>query len=352
MKVQGASIERFLARPDPAIRAVLLYGGDEGLVRERAAVLGRQVVDDLSDPFRVATLTADALGGDPALLADEAASLSLMGGRRLIRIRDGSDKVTKALTAMLEAQGGDSLTVIEAGDLTPRSSLRKLAESNPSVAAVPCYVEDGAALARTLAGQIAEAGKSIDPDALRLLSSSLVGDRMMARNELDKLVIYMGDDRAIGIADVEATIADTATLEIEDAVRAAVDGNFVALDRCLSRLASEGASGVAVLRAAQLYFRRLHLTRARLDGGAELDRALSQLAPPLFFKTKDAFAAQVRRWPGPRLISALERLVEAEARSKRTGANDILLACEALLTIARVAANLRAKTRDNWSDRG
>src|SRR6201996_954349 len=108
MKLQGAAVERFLGKPDPAVRAVIVYGGDEGLVRERAARLGKTVVADLADPFQVAVLSGDALAGDPALLADEASAMSLMGGRRLIRIRDGSDKVTKALNAMLDGPTGDS----------------------------------------------------------------------------------------------------------------------------------------------------------------------------------------------------------------------------------------------------
>ena len=85
MKLTGQAIEKFLSRPDPAVRAVVVFGGDEGLVRERAAQLGRTVVPDLNDPFQVTVLTNDAVASDPALLADEACSMSLMGGRRLDR---------------------------------------------------------------------------------------------------------------------------------------------------------------------------------------------------------------------------------------------------------------------------
>jgi DNA polymerase-3 subunit delta len=343
MKLQGAAIERFLARPDPGIRAVLVFGGDEGLVRERAGRLARTVVDDLNDPFRVALLTADALAADPSLLSDEACALSLMGGQRLVRIRDGSDKLTRAVTALLEAPAADSLTIIEAGDLTPRSSLRKLAEGEAAIAAIPCYVEDEAGLARTLGSQIAEAGKTIDPDALRLLSASLVGDRMQARGEVDKLLVYLGEQKSISLGDVEAAVADTATLGMDDAIQSAMDGDFAALDRCLARLAGEGASGVAILRTAQNHFRRLHVTRARIDAGIELDRALSQLQPPLFFKRKETFGREARRWPLARIQAALDRLVEAEAQSKRTGANDALLAADALLAVARVAAGMKAR---------
>jgi DNA polymerase-3 subunit delta len=343
MKLQGAAIERFLGKPDPAVRAVVVYGGDEGLVRERAARLGKGVVPDLNDPFQVAVLTADAIAADPALLADEASAMSLMGGRRLIRIRDGSDKITRALTAMLDGPTGDSLTVIEAGDLTARSSLRKLAEGAAAAAALPCYVEDEAGLSRTLGAQISDAGKNIDPDAMRLLASSLVGDRMLARGELDKLLIYMGDERAIDVADVEAAVVDTATLGMDETMRAALDGNFGALDRCLTRLAGEGIGGVAILRVTQTYFRRLHITRARVDAGASMDQALSKLQPPVFYKAKDSFAGDVHRWALPRIQAALDRLVEAEAQSKRTGANDTLLAADSLLAIARAAAGTKAR---------
>jgi DNA polymerase-3 subunit delta len=337
-------VERFLAKPDPGVRAVLVFGADEGLVRERAARLGRTVVEDLNDPFRTAVLAVDALAAEPSLLADEAGALSLMGGRRLIRVRDGSDKIVRAVTLLLDAPAGDSLTVIEAGDLTPRSSLRKLADEAASMAALPCYVEEEATLGRTLAAQIADSGKSIDPDALRLLAASVVGNRMQARGEVEKLLLFMGDRRVISLADVSDTVADAASLDTDDALAAAMDANFPALDRCLARLAGDGAGGIALLRAAQAHFRRLHLTRARIDAGADRERALSQLQPPLFFKRKEAFGRDVERWPLARLRAALDRLVEAEAQSKRTGADDTLLAADALVAIARAAAGLKNRT--------
>jgi DNA polymerase-3 subunit delta len=343
VKLQGAAIERFLGCPDAAVRAALIFGPDEGLVRERAQRLGRHVVSDLADPFRVAQLAADAVAADPTLLADEASALSLMGGRRLVRVRDATDKLTRALAALLDGPPADSLIIIEAGDLGTRSSLRKLAEGAPAAAAIPCYVEDAAALSQTLDAQIARAGKAIDRDALRLLAASVVGDRMMALGEVEKLLLYKGADRTIAIADVENTIVDTAAIGMDDAIRAAMEADFAALDRCLTRLAGENISGIGLLRIAQNHFRRLHLTRARVDGGAPIDRALSLLQPPLFFKAKDGFAADVRRWPLSRIQSALDRLADAEAASKRTGANDFLLASDALFAIARGVAGMKAR---------
>jgi DNA polymerase-3 subunit delta len=59
VKLSGRKIQQFLESPAPAVRAVLLYGPDAGLVRERADGLVRGVAGDVGDPFRVAELSPD-----------------------------------------------------------------------------------------------------------------------------------------------------------------------------------------------------------------------------------------------------------------------------------------------------
>ena len=134
MKLQARAIDGFLRSPDPKIRAVLLYGPDTGLVRDRAMALGRTVVADLSDPFRVTEMLGRAVADDPARLADEAAALSFTGGRRLIRVREAEDNVTAAFTAFLaDRTPGDSLVIVESGDLGNRSKLRTAPSPSPAM---------------------------------------------------------------------------------------------------------------------------------------------------------------------------------------------------------------------------
>ena len=61
---------------NPDVRAVLLYGPDAGLVRERADGLVRGVAGDLGDPFRVTELSPDEIAKEPARLFDEAAAIA------------------------------------------------------------------------------------------------------------------------------------------------------------------------------------------------------------------------------------------------------------------------------------
>ena len=49
--IKAADVDRFVARPDPRLPIVLVYGPDAGLVRERVDALVKASVDDVNDPF-------------------------------------------------------------------------------------------------------------------------------------------------------------------------------------------------------------------------------------------------------------------------------------------------------------
>ena len=83
MKIDFKSVERFIKAPDPAARAILVFGADDGLVRERAAALARTIVPDLGDPFRVAEFSGEALVSDPALLVDATVKVAVQVNGKL-----------------------------------------------------------------------------------------------------------------------------------------------------------------------------------------------------------------------------------------------------------------------------
>lgn len=335
MKLQGKAIDGFLKRPDPKIRVVLLYGPDSGLVRDRAERVGRSVIDDFSDPFRVADLTSKTISDDPARLSDEAAALSLTGGRRLVRIRDAEDTAAAAFAAFFKAPPpGDSLIVIEAGDLNARSKLRALFEAADTGVAIPCYVEDESAMGAVISGLLREHGLSANPDTLSYLSGRLVGDRKIALGEIEKLALYsLGKDR-VGLEDAEACVGDNSTPETDEPILAAADGDFAGLDRALGRLFGEGAAAVAILRSGQRHFQRLQIVAAAVGQGKSPDAAVDQLKPPVFFKMRSRIVNQARRWTASMVRQALDRLIDAEADVKRTGFPDQTICARVLFQIA------------------
>ena len=338
MKLPANRIDAFLRRPDPQVRAILVYGPDAGLVRERVDLLARGVVPDLTDPFRIADLAAEILAKDPVRLVDEMSAMALTGGRRCVRVRGAEEGAASAFRMLLgDLPGGDTLAVVESGDLGKGSKLRGLFESSDRAVAIPCYVEDEAALARTIADMLSAHGIRASMEAQEYLAENLVGDRLVARGEIEKLVTYMGEERQVGLDHARAVIGDSGALELDAPVWAAGDGDYAAIDRGLARLFGEGVSPVAVLRAAQRHFQRLQLVVGQVDRGESLDRAVGALKPPLFFKTRNRFLAQARRWSAPALRQALDRLTESEADCKRTGLPGETICARTLYQMAALA---------------
>ncbi len=170
MKLAAQRIEDFLRKPDGAVIAVLVFGPDQGLVRERADRLVVSVAGDCADPFRVAEVPADILREDPVRLADEAASLPFSGGKRVVRIRDGKEALTAAVRNLLAVGGGNGLVVIEAGELGPRSPLRQVFEGEGRAAALPCYADEGSTLRRVIEDELTARGLGIAPEAMDILA--------------------------------------------------------------------------------------------------------------------------------------------------------------------------------------
>ena len=219
MKLAPQRVAAFLRDPG-ACRVVLLYGEDHGMIRDRAAALVRAVAGSLDDPFLVAELSRDDVGR----LADEAASLALTGGRRVVRLREATDAATEQVTAILKGPA-PALVVLEASGLPTRSRLRSLVEAAPDGAAIACYPEEGRALADTIRAVLTEAGVGIDADALAWLSDQLGADRVSTRGEVEKLALYVGPGGRVDLDAAMACVGDLAGLSLDDALFAATEGD-------------------------------------------------------------------------------------------------------------------------------
>lgn len=346
MKLQFKQIQPFLQKPDPACPVILVYGPDEGLVRERGEGLAKLFVPDLKDAFMVADVSPEQIRQTPSLLTDEARSLSMLGGRRVVRLRaqgaenDTMRSVETAVADLLAVvTPDDNVVIIEAGDLGTSSKLRKLAEDSKVAAALPCYVEDQRDVGRIITDGLRAENYAIDRDALAYMAGNIVGDRGVVRGEIEKLITYMGpENRQVRMEDVQACIGDIADLSMDLLTQFTASGRYGEAERVLKSILGEGVNAVVVTRSLQNYFLRLHLTRARIDAGDAAEIAMKKLKPPVFWKNEAAFKAQLAAWRGPMLEQALLMIASAEYASKQTGSSDELILSGLIFRLARLAA--------------
>lgn len=338
MKISAGKAEGFIKNPPANVRCILLFGPDQGLVFERSKLLGKSVLGDENDPFNSVVLQASDVKADPPLVADEAAAMSLTGGRRFIRIQDAADSLNTALKSYLSDPIGDALIVLEAGELGPRSSLRKLFEGDKDVAAaVACYGDEGRNLSDVIRDTLQQHGLSADRDAMGYLLNHLGSDRQVSRGELEKLAIYMGDEKTVTLEHAVACIGDSGAFSLDNVTMAVANGDHAGLETALLRCFDEGNQPIMILRMLARHFHRLHLAKGFVQKGQSPDDALKKLRPPVIFKQAPAFKKQLGSWDLRRIAMALDLISDAERDCKITGYPPQTVCSRALMRIAQAA---------------
>ena len=332
-----SSLKSFFQGGAQSLKAVLFYGQDDGLIDECRRQAVKIVTGQAQDPFCRVELKSADVSADVSALFAEANAISLMGGRRVIEIRDADNKLAGALKDYLSSCKSDALIVVTAGSLQKESALRKLFEKAENAGVFACYADDGDKLKRFVAQTLAENGLQASPDVVSSIADNLGADRMMSRSELTKLAIYMGDRKQVEYDDVAACIGDASVLSIDNFLYALSGGQVEESQKVLEKLYAEGQSPIGLLRMASSHFKRFHLVQSKIARGEAASAAMNALYPKIHFKRTADFQSGLRFWSLPKIARALDLLTQTETRFKSKNIPQNLLCSRTFLLIARLA---------------
>jgi len=335
--IKAFDIDKFIAKPDPAMPVVLVYGPDAGLVRERVEALVKISVDDPADPFSFVRIEGEDLSANPSRLVEEAHTVPLFGGRRAVLVKAGSRNIAGAVETVLNAPSKECRIIIEAGDLKKTAPLRALCEKAKTAAALPCYVDQARDLERLIDDEMRAANLTVATDARAALLSLLGGDRLASRNEIRKLALYARGQTRVELADVMAVVADASALGFDGVVDAAFAGKTPDVETEFGKARAGGSSPAAIVSAAIRQVASLHKMKLAVEAGDSMEFAMMRGAPPVHFTRKAAVEAALRIWTPPRLLRAMEQLAEASLEIRRNAPLAEALAHRTLLAISQGA---------------
>ncbi|MBB3950982.1 DNA polymerase III subunit delta [Aureimonas jatrophae] len=305
---KAGEVEAFLSRPDTSFPVVVLYGPDPGLVSERADKVAQLSGVDPSDPFSSVTLQADELERDIGRLFDEARTVSMFGGRRLIRVKGAGNgrNLSDAVADLADNPPEGATVVIEAGDLKKSAGLRLNAERGRGAMALPCYQDEGRSLDRMIDEELGEAGLSIDRAARETLRARLGANRLASRGEVRKLALYALGRRTVTEEDVEAIVGDVSADTVDETVDAAASGEVRLLPGLVERLTGAGTSIFQLQGALLRHFQTLQAMRAEVERGTPVPAVVERRR--VHFRRKGAFEAALAAWDGAGIARALRRI--------------------------------------------
>lgn len=335
--VKAHEAEAFLRSLSPKIAALLFYGSDEGLVAERAAAAARTAAAASNPPGEILRLDDLDLEQDPGRIAVELTTISMFGGKRIVRA-NASRRITAASVGPLLSAPIEGILILEAGNLKPDEGLRGLFEKSSSAAAIACYADSDRDLEGVIRNVLSAHKLVISAEARQMLVARLGADRIQSRSEIEKLALYCHGRPRIELTDVEMAVGDASELALDTIIMAAAAGQPKAAMAATERAFSAGESPQGLIIAIQRYFQRLHRVRSALEATGSMETALRALRPPLHFKTRDAFTRHVDAWSAGKILGVLDRIAAAQRASRGGALDDALVADKLILDIARLAA--------------
>ncbi|RKQ69446.1 DNA polymerase III delta subunit [Litorimonas taeanensis] len=347
MKLTGARATRFIEKPSADVIGVLLFGPDRGLVKARSLALSKVFMPNADDAFGTTILTADDLSGDPARLADEMSALSLLGDDRLVRLRLDHERNGAAISKLIkqfdtEPEKAEAKLIIEAGDMTPRSAIRKACEASAHFAAIGCYAASARDIAELAKSKLAEHNISLMPDALDLWVPLLEGDHALALGEIEKMALYKGygkfEGASVTVADIRAIAAGGQSASIDMIVMQTLSGAIEEADASYRRAMAGKLNPVGILIGLQRHLLRLIEASMAMDGGNNVGQAMRSLRPPVFSMQEDMFKRHLSLWPQSMLRRALTQSQKAEREIKTAAAPAEAIMGRLILALASYAA--------------
>jgi len=324
MKIINAKIDSYIANiANEKIAGCLVFGPETSVVNYRFSLIAKKIVADISDPFLVSNLTKEIIFNDKGILFDEFLSISMLGGRKLILIKESDVSVSEALKNLF-ADGellkkSDNFILIQAGDLDKNSSLRKLCESSPNFAAIACYEDDDRLVKRLILDQLSKNNLKANQKIIDYLFEKLGKNRYIIISEIEKLNIYLSEkkDNILTTEIIDLVIGlegeSSANQFIFDFINKQNNASVLQAEK----LIRDGFEVIGLTRFLLNYLQKLYSAKNEIDlRGLDINDVIK--SQKLFFKVENEFRKHLRSVKTSELKNLLIKLEELEVNLKKS----------------------------------
>ena len=312
-----------------------IFVGDEAFFRRkcRDAILQHLVPEDVRE---LSLYDMDLVDSELREILDRARTPSLMTpfqvffvrGVKSLYGRGKHDEEFAAIKEYFDNPNPDAMLVFIADhisipadvrrmDMTDKERYERIRETLGEFCPVLEFarVEEGDAVKWATQAATAE-GVTLEPDAARELVDSLGGDMMMIANELEKLVLFVGDKKRIGLGDVETLVLAAKQRSFYDLTEAISSRDRARALEVLQAILSAGDGEEAAIGHLYMLSRTFKQMLVIFERNVRDSRALWQALwqgfrlPP--FAAEDIIR-QARRYKSRReLTNAIRRIARAD----------------------------------------
>lgn len=311
---------------------ILIYGENEGLKKEISTKIKNQ--------FSGKEINYEE--NDVLKNLDEFRNLiknhSLFDDKKVITIRRCTEKIYQIIFEIVDYNMED-LIIIDCGTLDKRSKLRNFFEKSKKAVIIPTYKDDYQSLINISRDFFSQNKISISQETLSLLVSRCNGDRGYLKLELEKISNYMAEKKNISLEEIYKLTNLYENYSATELVDSSLLKNVKKTCNILNESNYSQDDTFLIIRILLQKSKRILSLINEINTGKNIDNALQEHRPPIFWKDKPVLKQQIKLWNYDKIKDLISKINSLEILIKKNNSLSVILLKDFIYEIMDKRAN-------------
>lgn len=253
------------------------------------------------------------------LLYQQTATLSLFSEKRVLELHLKSTSLSDkgaAILDYLKRPAVDTILLIMAPKLDTKLKWVKALLDSDQCQFIQIWPIETHQLPQWIQKRLANLGLSISTEALELFTLRVEGNLLAAAQEIEKLKLLMIDSTHVDLKHIQSMVVDSARFDIFGFVDTLLDGDATHSLRMLQGLQSEGVAETLLMWAITKELRTLATLSHLISQGLPIEKAFSQIKPPIWNTRQGRYQKAVLRLPSTQWQTLLVKAQQIDAQIK------------------------------------
>ncbi len=299
---------------------ILFYGENIGLKDEFKIGLKKKYYR-----YEQILFDQDEIIKNEKLLNDQVNNVSMFNENKLIFINEISDKILPKIDHIIDDSVNHIKLVLFGQNLDKKSKIRLAFEKKKNAGIIACYQDNHRTLTEYVREKLKDF-KGINQDIVNLLISNSGLDRKVLFNEMEKIKSLF-QNKKINEEQVLDLLNEENNLNFDDLRDSCLEGDARKLNKSLGIISLQNENIFFYLNSLNQRVQKLSMLIKQNEKDKNIDYALDNLKPKVFWKDKPVILRQVRKWNYNKLEIVRKTILEVEIimKTKMSNYNTILL---------------------------
>ena len=306
----------------------LFYGNNDGLQNE-------VINDNFTNNFKgsVNRYDENEFINNYEVVSSELLTSSLFEKEKIIIISRTSDKLLKLVEEILDKDIKDIKIILKSSVLEKRSKIRNFFEKRKDLIIVPFYEDNINTLSAIVIKFINQNNINMSRESINLLVNRANGSRKILKIELDKILNYSFTNKKIDLSIVKKLTNLNENYSVNELADNYLERNKKNIAKILNENNYSDEDCILILRTVLSKSKRLFSIIEKYNETRNLDDAISNTKPPIFWKDVESIKKQVNSWKINDLKEKIYQINEVETLVKNNSKNSLNLISDFIVNI-------------------